>query len=201
MNTRTSIITFACMLAGWQTGALHGQSFATAVFPLPPGLRAGATVVRLDQSSQPEVLRRGTRHPETLELMGEVTRDGEGRSGGKEGGVKRPHGGDWAISWELKEMFGDGGATDSSLPPQSPPGQGRQQQPELGRVIPGRRQLGGRWLGQRALGERKTGTTRPDSSEIPLQHFRNMLRGPQWFQIRYRRTVGGCRSDTGLGRP
>jgi hypothetical protein len=37
-----------------------GQSIAAAVLPLPEQLRAGATVVRLDDSLQPQILRQGT---------------------------------------------------------------------------------------------------------------------------------------------
>ena len=39
---------------------LYGQSMAAAVLPLPMQLRDGATIVRLDSSLQPEVLRQGT---------------------------------------------------------------------------------------------------------------------------------------------
>ena len=36
------------------------QTIAGAILPLPPPLQAGATVVRLDASFQPEVLRKGS---------------------------------------------------------------------------------------------------------------------------------------------
>lgn len=60
MNPRASVLAFAGMLGGWRTPSLHAQSFAAATLPLPPALRAAATVVRLDGASHPEVLRQGT---------------------------------------------------------------------------------------------------------------------------------------------
>jgi hypothetical protein len=36
------------------------EPFAAALFPLPPALRADATIVRLDSASVPEVIRQGT---------------------------------------------------------------------------------------------------------------------------------------------
>lgn len=60
MKAKVSLITFAFSLAFAQPLPLRRQSFAAAVFPLPPALRSGATVVRLDSSSQPIVLRQGT---------------------------------------------------------------------------------------------------------------------------------------------
>lgn len=60
MKTTVSLIIFAFSVAFSHALPLHGQSFAAAVFPLPPALRAGATVVRLDSSFRPKVLRQGT---------------------------------------------------------------------------------------------------------------------------------------------
>lgn len=60
MHAKISILALACLLGGWRTPSLHGQSFAAALMPLPPALRPGATVVRLDRSSHPVVVRQGT---------------------------------------------------------------------------------------------------------------------------------------------
>jgi hypothetical protein len=48
------------LFAASQAAPVARQSIAAAVLPLPEQLRAGATVVRLDGSFQPEVLRKGT---------------------------------------------------------------------------------------------------------------------------------------------
>src|SRR5262249_54993062 len=47
-------------LAAQQSNQLSTQTIAAAVLPLPETLRNSATVVRLNDSSQPEVLRKGT---------------------------------------------------------------------------------------------------------------------------------------------
>jgi hypothetical protein len=48
------------VFAASQAASVSSQSIAAAVLPLPEQLRAGATVVRLDKSLQPDVLRKGT---------------------------------------------------------------------------------------------------------------------------------------------
>ena len=48
------------LVAASQAPPVSRQSIAAAVLPLPEQLRAGAAVVRLDSSLQPEVLRKGT---------------------------------------------------------------------------------------------------------------------------------------------
>ena len=48
------------LFAASQAAPASSQSIAAAVLPLPEQLRAGATVVRLDGSWQPQVLRKGT---------------------------------------------------------------------------------------------------------------------------------------------
>lgn len=60
MHSGPSIIVLAFVLGLSATPAGSQQSFAAAVFPLPPTLRAGATIVRLNTESQPQVLRKGT---------------------------------------------------------------------------------------------------------------------------------------------
>jgi hypothetical protein len=60
MNIRASIVGLVCTLGVWRAVPVQGQSYAAALLPLPPGLRAGATVVRLDSASRPHVLRQGT---------------------------------------------------------------------------------------------------------------------------------------------
>jgi len=60
MSTGTSTIGLAFLLGCAHALAGQSQSFAAVTLPLPPGLRAGATVVRLNKSLQPEVQRRGT---------------------------------------------------------------------------------------------------------------------------------------------
>ena len=47
-------------LAAAQAPSASSSTIAAAVLPLPDQLRTGATVVRLDSSLQPELLRRGT---------------------------------------------------------------------------------------------------------------------------------------------
>jgi len=61
MSGATSIISLVLMLvAASQAPSVPSQAIAAAVFPLPTQLRAGATVVRLNSSLEPEVLRKGT---------------------------------------------------------------------------------------------------------------------------------------------
>jgi hypothetical protein len=48
------------LMAALQAAPVSSQSIAAAVLPLPEQLRAGASVVRLDSSLRPEVLRKGT---------------------------------------------------------------------------------------------------------------------------------------------
>lgn len=61
MSSETSIISLVLMLvAASQVPPVSSQTVAAAVLPLPTQLRAGATVVRLNGSLEPEVLRKGT---------------------------------------------------------------------------------------------------------------------------------------------
>ena len=61
MNGSAPVIGFVvALVAALQAPQALGQSIAAAVLPLPEQLRAGATVVRLDASWQPQVLRQGT---------------------------------------------------------------------------------------------------------------------------------------------
>ena len=61
MTGGTAIIALVSMLgAAGQAPAGATQMIAAAVLPLPTQLRAGATVVRLNSSLEPEVLRKGT---------------------------------------------------------------------------------------------------------------------------------------------
>lgn len=60
MKSVLSMATLAFVLRFGQPLSGDQQSFAAAVFPLPPALRAGATIVRLNTESQPQVLRQGT---------------------------------------------------------------------------------------------------------------------------------------------
>ena len=49
------------LVAAFLAGTVQAQTIeAAAVLPLPPALRAGATVVRLDDAMKPELLRKGT---------------------------------------------------------------------------------------------------------------------------------------------
>jgi hypothetical protein len=48
------------LMTALQAAPVSSRSIAAAVLPLPEQLRAGATVVRLDSSLRPEVLRKGT---------------------------------------------------------------------------------------------------------------------------------------------
>jgi hypothetical protein len=50
----------AIFLAALQTGQAQTSEIAAAVTPLPESLRSGAGVVRLDNSGQPEMLRKAT---------------------------------------------------------------------------------------------------------------------------------------------
>jgi hypothetical protein len=47
------------LVAVFFAGTIQAQTIEAAVLPLPPALRAGATVVRLDAESKPETLRKG----------------------------------------------------------------------------------------------------------------------------------------------
>ena len=49
----------AIFMSAFQAPAVRAQTMEAAVLPLPTPLRAGATVVRLDSSLKPEVLRTG----------------------------------------------------------------------------------------------------------------------------------------------
>ena len=49
----------ATLMSGFQASPVRAQLIEAAVLPLPIPLRAGATVVRLDSSFMPEVLRNG----------------------------------------------------------------------------------------------------------------------------------------------
>jgi len=61
MSVETPIIGLVLTIfAGSQAPLVLSQTISAAVLPLPEQLRAGATVVRLDSSLQPEVLRKGT---------------------------------------------------------------------------------------------------------------------------------------------
>jgi hypothetical protein len=61
MNRRTSSFgLFFILVVAAPSSPVLGQTIGAAVLPLPPQLRANATVVRLNASSQPEVLRQGT---------------------------------------------------------------------------------------------------------------------------------------------
>ena len=60
MIVRTTVIGLTVMLSALHARLVQGQSLAAVVLPLPAGLRANATVVRLNSALQPEVLRRGT---------------------------------------------------------------------------------------------------------------------------------------------
>jgi hypothetical protein len=60
MNGGTPIIGLVAILMGvFQAPSVRDQTTEAAVLPLPTQLRAGATVVRLDGSLKPEVLRNG----------------------------------------------------------------------------------------------------------------------------------------------
>jgi hypothetical protein len=60
MNGGTLMIGVVAILTGaFQAPLVRDQATEAAVLPLPTQLRAGATVVRLDSSLKPEVLRRG----------------------------------------------------------------------------------------------------------------------------------------------
>ena len=59
MSGGISIISLV-MLVAVQASSIPNEMIAAAVLPLPTQLRAGAAVVRLDSSSQPEVVRKGT---------------------------------------------------------------------------------------------------------------------------------------------
>lgn len=56
----TSTVGLAVTLLGAAAGRLSSQSIAGALIPLPEQLRANATVVRLNASFRPEVLRAGS---------------------------------------------------------------------------------------------------------------------------------------------
>jgi hypothetical protein len=61
MSGGTSIISLVLLLVtASQAPPVQSQATAAAVLPLPTQLRAGATVVRLNSSLEPEVLRNGT---------------------------------------------------------------------------------------------------------------------------------------------
>ena len=61
MSGGTSILGLVLTLFGAaQAPSFSSQTIAGALLPLPEQLRAGATVVRLDASFRPEVLRKGT---------------------------------------------------------------------------------------------------------------------------------------------
>src|SRR5215467_13330695 len=61
MNSTTRLIGSAVALVlTLSASQALGQSIAAAVLPLPEQLRAGATVVRLDESLQPQIIRQGT---------------------------------------------------------------------------------------------------------------------------------------------
>ena len=60
MNSGIPIIGLVAILMGaFQAPPVRAQTMEAAVLPLPTPLRAGATVVRLDSSLKPEVLRKG----------------------------------------------------------------------------------------------------------------------------------------------
>jgi hypothetical protein len=60
MNSGIPIIgCVAILIVAIQAPTARAQALEAAVLPLPTQLRAGATVVRLDNSSKPEVLRKG----------------------------------------------------------------------------------------------------------------------------------------------
>jgi hypothetical protein len=60
MNGETSLIGLVAILMGvFQAPLARDQLTEAAVLPLPTQLRAGATVVRLDSSFKPEVIRNG----------------------------------------------------------------------------------------------------------------------------------------------
>ena len=59
MKSIPSIIALVVVLADAQVSSPQTQSYA-AVLPLPPALRAGATVVRLTRESVPQLIRQGT---------------------------------------------------------------------------------------------------------------------------------------------
>jgi hypothetical protein len=60
MNDRIPITSLVAILIGaFQAPVVRAQTMEAAVLPLPTPLRAGATVVRLDSSFKPEVLRDG----------------------------------------------------------------------------------------------------------------------------------------------
>ena len=61
MSSATSIISLVLILvAALQARSVPSQTVVAAVIPLPTQLRAGATVVRLNSSFEPEVLHKGT---------------------------------------------------------------------------------------------------------------------------------------------
>ena len=57
MNATGSIVSMAAMLIASSAAPVRAQTIEAAVLPLPPALRSGATVVRLDAAMQPEILR------------------------------------------------------------------------------------------------------------------------------------------------
>ena len=59
MKSIASIITLVAVLAGTQSSSSQTRPYA-AVLPLPPALRAGATVVRFGRDSLPQLVRQGT---------------------------------------------------------------------------------------------------------------------------------------------
>jgi len=61
MSGETSITSLVFILvSASQAAPVQGQATAAAVLPLPTQLRDAATVVRLDSSLQPEIIRNGT---------------------------------------------------------------------------------------------------------------------------------------------
>jgi hypothetical protein len=60
METITSFVALLFVLTISHAPGAQSQAIAAAVLPLPPPLRAGATIVRLDRASIPEVIRKGT---------------------------------------------------------------------------------------------------------------------------------------------
>ena len=61
MNSSAQVIGFVvALVSALQASQALGDPIAAAVLPLPEQLRAGATVVRLDASLQPQVLRQGS---------------------------------------------------------------------------------------------------------------------------------------------
>src|SRR5262245_52785853 len=59
MKSITSIIALVTVLVGAQVSSPQTRPYA-AVLPLPPALRAGATVVRYGRDSLPQLVRQGT---------------------------------------------------------------------------------------------------------------------------------------------